>query len=316
MSYNYVDKADLVYTLGKIKTFIDSYLAGKVDAVSGKQLSTEDFTTALKTKLEGLYQVVVDSALDSTSENALQNKVIKSALDDKVDKVTGKQLSTEDFTTVLKTKLEGLYQVVVDSAFDLTSENAIQNKVVKAALDDKVDKVSGKQLSTEDFTTVLKTKLEGLYQVIVDSALDATSENAVQNKVVKAALDLKAPLASPAFTGLPTAPTATAGDNSTQVATTAFVQGEITSAIGDVVAREFRVVQTLPSEGDSKYIYLVPKSTAQTRNIYDEYVWVVESSVGSWEKIGDTAIDLSGYVQTTDMIAVTTSEIDTMFTNW
>jgi hypothetical protein len=34
---------------------------------------------------------------------------------------------------------------------------------------------------------------------------------------------LKAPLASPALTGTPTAPTATSGDNSTQLATTAFV---------------------------------------------------------------------------------------------
>lgn len=38
----------------------------------------------------------------------------------------------------------------------------------------------------------------------------------------------RAPLASPAFTGTPTAPTAAAGTNSTQVATTAFV----TTAIG------------------------------------------------------------------------------------
>ena len=36
-----------------------------------------------------------------------------------------------------------------------------------------------------------------------------------------------APLASPAFTGTPTAPTPTSGDNSTKVATTAFVQGAI-----------------------------------------------------------------------------------------
>ena len=36
-----------------------------------------------------------------------------------------------------------------------------------------------------------------------------------------------APLASPAFTGTPTAPTPTAGDSSTKVATTAFVQGRI-----------------------------------------------------------------------------------------
>lgn len=46
-----------------------------------------------------------------------------------------------------------------------------------------------------------------------------------QSKVVGLPADLaaKAPLASPAFTGTPTAPTATAGTNTTQLATTAFV---------------------------------------------------------------------------------------------
>lgn len=38
----------------------------------------------------------------------------------------------------------------------------------------------------------------------------------------------KAPLASPAFTGTPTAPTPTAGDSSTKIATTAFVSGAMT----------------------------------------------------------------------------------------
>ena len=38
-------------------------------------------------------------------------------------------------------------------------------------------------------------------------------------------LNAKAPLASPNFTGIPLAPTASAGTNTTQVATTAFVQG-------------------------------------------------------------------------------------------
>ncbi len=40
-------------------------------------------------------------------------------------------------------------------------------------------------------------------------------------------LALKAPLASPAFTGTPTAPTATAGTSTTQVATTAFVAAAV-----------------------------------------------------------------------------------------
>ena len=47
-----------------------------------------------------------------------------------------------------------------------------------------------------------------------------------------AALALKAPLANPAFTGTPTAPTPTAGDNSNTVATTAFVTAAVVAGGG------------------------------------------------------------------------------------
>lgn len=52
-----------------------------------------------------------------------------------------------------------------------------------------------------------------------------------QDGSLQDAVDLKAPLASPALTGTPTAPTATAGTNTGQLATTQFVQ----SAIGGIV---------------------------------------------------------------------------------
>lgn len=66
----------------------------------------------------------------------------------------------------------------------------------------------------------------------VDDALSDSSENPVQNKVVKGAIDLKAPIASPAFTGIPTVPTAEPGTNTQQIATTAFVRSEIESIDG------------------------------------------------------------------------------------
>lgn len=50
----------------------------------------------------------------------------------------------------------------IDSETSTTSENAVQNKVITSALNNKVDKVSGKQLSEEDFTTMLKEKLDSL----------------------------------------------------------------------------------------------------------------------------------------------------------
>lgn len=62
----------------------------------------------------------IDDALSSTSTNSVQNKVITAALNNKIDKVTGKGLSTEDFTTTLKTKLESL------TNYD---DTAIQNAV-------------------------------------------------------------------------------------------------------------------------------------------------------------------------------------------
>lgn len=58
---------------------------------------------------------------------------------------------------------------------------------------------------------------------------------------LQAALDLKAPLAGPALTGIPTAPTAAAGDNSTQLATTAFVS----TAISNLVAMAPGALDTL-----------------------------------------------------------------------
>jgi hypothetical protein len=55
------------------------------------------------------------------------------------------------------------------------------------------------------------------------------------------ALDLKAPLASPVLTGTPTAPTATPGTNTTQIATTAFIK----TAIDNLVAAAPGALDTL-----------------------------------------------------------------------
>jgi hypothetical protein len=64
------------------------------------------------------------------------------------------------------------------------------------------------------------------------------------------------------------------------------------------------VVTTLPTSGISTTtIYLVPKTTSQTNNAYDEYLYVNSK----WEKIGDTTIDLSNYVKKTELSTVATS---------
>jgi hypothetical protein len=68
----------------------------------------------------------------------------------------------------------------------------------------------------------------------------------------------------------------------------------------------------LPATGTNGVIYLVPNS-GTAPNIYDEYIWYTDSSTtpatSGYEKIGTTAIDLSGYVQFTDISLLTNTEI-------
>ena len=91
---------------------------------------------------------------------------VNSSLGDKVDKVTGKGLSANDFTDTYKNKVDGIEaqanKTTVDSSLSSSSENPVQNKVINAALADKVDKVTGKGLSTNDYTTAEKEKLAGV----------------------------------------------------------------------------------------------------------------------------------------------------------
>lgn len=65
----------------------------------------------------------------------------------------------------------------------------------------------------------------------IDLRVAPTADGHLANKkYADAGLALKANIASPTFTGTPKAPTATAGTNTTQVATTAFVQTAISIA--------------------------------------------------------------------------------------
>ena len=68
----------------------------------------------------------------------------------------------------------------------------------------------------------------------------------------------------------------------------------------------------LPATGSNGVIYLVPNS-GTSPNIYDEYIWYTDSSTtpatSGYEKIGTTTIDLSGYVQFTDIHILSNSEI-------
>ena len=75
--------------------------------------------------------------------------------------------------------------------------------------------------------------VSGITKSMIDlSNVDNTSDaNKPVSTATQTALDLKANIASPTFTGTPNAPTASSGTNTTQIATTAFVKGEINNLI-------------------------------------------------------------------------------------
>lgn len=93
------------------------------------------------------------------------------------------------------------------------------------------------QTEFEDAVRALEEEIDEI-TITVDTSLSTTSTNPVQNKAVaqaintmQEAVDAKAPKASPAFTGTPTAPTASAGTGTTQIATTAFVQSALAPSL-------------------------------------------------------------------------------------
>lgn len=87
-----------------------------------------------------------------------------------------------------------------------------------------------------------------------------------------------------------------------------YTQAEVNALIGAVSTLDIQVVQTLPTEHISTTtIYLVPKTTAGTDNVYDEYVYVN----GDWELIGSTSVDLSDYYTKSEVNTLLSGKADT-----
>ena len=147
-----------------------SDVATKVDKIEGKGLSEEDFTTALKTKLEGL---------NDYDDTALEERITdnEQAIADKVDKVDGMGLSQENFTTVLKTKLEGL-----NDYDDTDIKNSITSldTAYKAADTELDDKIAAIRISVEKNETNIADVRSGL---TAETTLQATNYNNLNTRL-------------------------------------------------------------------------------------------------------------------------------------
>lgn len=165
---------------------------------------------------------------------------------------------------------------------------------LKSVFDTKVDKVNGKGLSTHDYSEEDKRKVTR----IEDGAQVNVIETIRVNNDTQTVTDKEVNL---------TVPTDTADlTNGANYQNALQVQTAIANALADVVGIEYYVCQTgeynaetrIPTiQGEAGVIYLVPKTSAEVGNTYFEYIY----NNGSFEKIGDTEIDLSNYLQDEDI---------------
>lgn len=210
-----------------------------------------------------------------------------------VKKDGAKVLSTNDYTTTEKNKLAGIEEgatktTIVDGLTSTSATSALsanQGKVLN-------DKIAAINTNLEDLGA--GDMLKSVYDVNDDGVVDNAEK-----------LGGQLPSYYAKASDIPTNNnelTNGAGYQTASQVTTA-----INNAIADIQGISYEVVTELPSTGEAGVIYLI-SNNGSNPNIYDEYIY----TNGVFEKIGTTDVDLSNYVQSTDLVAITNSEIDTI----
>jgi hypothetical protein len=157
--------ADLKTSLG-LDTFNSAALDTKVDKVAGKGLSSNDYTTAEKNKLAAVtgtntgdqdlssYATTSQLATKANAADVITSLATKANVADVTISLDSKA-NASDVTTSLAAKA---------NASDVTTSLATKANAsdVTTSLATKVDKVTGKELSTNDYTTAEKTKLAAI----------------------------------------------------------------------------------------------------------------------------------------------------------
>jgi hypothetical protein len=107
---------------------------------------------------------------------------------------------------------------------DVTYYEAELNKLARQAYEYELNGIGPSS------TVVSYIPIDDAYN---SSEWDADTIYPPTRNAVRDVMETKAPIASPTFTGTPTAPTPTAGDSSTKVSTTAFVATHVSSALSN-----------------------------------------------------------------------------------
>lgn len=349
MATYYLDKDGLAYLWGKIKgTFVAKE--------QGKGLSTNDYTTAEKTKLGNIEAGAEVNVIETVKVNGTAQTVTSKAVDitvpTKLSDLTNDNNTVTDasyvhtdnnYTTAEKTKLSNIaagadvnvIETVKVNGSALTPDaNKAVDITVPTALSDLNN--DGNFVTDADYvhtdnnyTDAEKTKLAGIAEgaevnVQADwSQTTTTADDYIKNKptigtgtltIQKNGTTVQTFSANNTsnVTADITVPTALSeltndgdGTAGSTYATTSEVSDAIAAAVGDITSFEYEVVQTLPITGETGVIYLIQQSGASGQNIYNEFIWLGSS----YETLGTTAMDLSNYVQFSNIATTGTAGV-------
>ena len=336
----YLDNDGLLYVKQKI--------AGKfVAKETGKGLSTNDYTTTEKNKLsgiaEGANKTTVDSELSSTSTNPVQNKAINSALGNKVDKVSGKGLSTKDFTADYETKLKGIATGAEVNTINTVKVNGTaltpdSSKAVDVTVPTKTSDLTNDSDFIEDasyvhtdknFTASYETKLKGVATGAEVNVINSIKVNGTAQSITNKAVDISVPTNNNQLTngaGYQTASQVESAITGKGYQTASDVENAINEKIGSTYKPKGSIpFANLPALSSSVegFVYNITDSFTTNANFVEgagktypagTNVVVVNTSGSTYKyDVLSGFIDLSGYVEDSDLVAITNAEIDAIF---
>lgn len=156
--------------------------------------------------------------------------------------------------------------------------DSVSTEEMNTALGNKVDKVSGKQLSTNDFTNDYKSKVDGIASGAQVNVIESVKVNGTAQAISAKSVNITVPTKTSQLT------------NDSSFATQTYVNQQI----GAIDKLKKSIVSALPSSNiDANTIYLVPKSSTESGNYYDEYMYINSK----WELIGNSKTDMTGFVK-------------------
>lgn len=189
-----------------------------------------------------------------------------------------------------------------------------------------VAKDGSKVLSDNNYTTAEKEKLAGLNNYTLPKATTTTLGGIKVGAGVEVTEDgtLNATGGGTAdsvdWSNVQNKPTKVSQfENDCGFQTSSDVQGAITSATTDMATKTYvtqqlaninkkQVVSSTTEMTDANTIYLLANE-GSGNNVYDEYIVVN----GTPEKVGTTEVDLTNYVQESELVPITNQEIDEIF---